>query len=421
MLYIVDILINFCNDRLISGGFMMLSQKHVGYIAAVLVLCSVCITSCSSAPATTQLGKGNELAKWQGEWQSLSAVSGASQLNDAYTAQAEKMPFYNADGLKTAVSGILKTPILKAKFDGSNTVLLTVVNTDGKEQQIACEYRFTGKTPINGSEKSSWYMFEAVKPVEGLAEARYFIAVPPHRDRSDSLLHWHIRFGSSDIQSLVDADPLWWPTYIDAAYSHADVVKQFIPLIPELAGMLPQSSFAAYAGKWINTALIYDDKRPAVQNVYAQLIKEFAGKKDGSDFTKEEIIEMAKKSYGNAADFTHLEFITGKDKNELVVWKGSTELSRTAYMRDGANDLRASANAFMAADRQKAGKFAFLALTTPHGTPAHMHIWYGIKPSAIGSTDGAKPTCIPADSSEDLIARRVLSTCRKLLQQATKK
>ena len=400
---------------------MMISQKHFGYIAAVLMLCSVCIAGCSSAPATAQLEKGKELAAWQGEWQSLSAVSGASQLNDTYTAQAEKMPFYNADGLKAAVSGMLKTPVVKAKFDGSNTVLFTVTDKDGKEQQITCEYRFVGTTPIKGFEKSSWYTFEAVKPVAGIAEARYLIAVPPHRDSPDSMLHWHVRFGSSDIKSLVDADPLWWPTYTDAAYSREDLVKQFIPLIPELAEMLPQSSFAAYTGKWINTSLIYDDQRPAVQNAYAQLIKEFAGKKDGSDFTKEEIIAMAKKSYGNAADFTHLEFVTGKDKNELVVWKGNTELSRSAYMRDGANELRASANAFMATDRQQAGKFAFLAMTTPHGTPAHMHVWYGMKPSEIGNTDGSKPTCIPADSSEELVARRVLSTCRKVLQQATKK
>lgn len=400
---------------------MMISQKHFGYIAAVLMLCSVCIAGCSSAPATAQLEKGKELAAWQGEWQSLSAVSGASQLNDTYTAQAEKMPFYNADGLKAAVSGMLKTPVVKAKFDGSNTVLFTVTDKDGKEQQITCEYRFVGTTPIKGFEKSSWYTFEAVKPVAGIAEARYLIAVPPHRDSPDSMLHWHVRFGSSDIKSLVDADPLWWPTYTDAAYSREDLVKQFIPLIPELAEMLPQSSFAAYTGKWINTSLIYDDQRPAVQNAYAQLIKEFAGKKDGSDFTKEEIIAMAKKLYGNAADFTHLEFVTGKDKNELVVWKGNTELSRSAYMRDGANELRASANAYMAADRQHAGKFAFLAMTAPHGTPAHMHVWYGMKPSEIGNTDGSKPTCIPADSSEDLVARRVLSTCRKVLQQATKK
>lgn len=399
----------------------MISQKHFGYIAAVLMLCSVCIIGCSSAPKMAQLEKGNELAAWKGEWQSLSIVSGASQLNDAYRMQAEKMPFYNADGLKTAVAKMLATPVVKAKFDGSNTVLFTVKDKDGKEQQIACEYRFTGTTPIKGFEKASWYTFEAVKPVQGLADARYFIAVPPHRDSPDSMLHWHIRFGSSDIQSLVDADPLWWPTYTDSAYTFEDLVKQFTPLIPELAGMLPQASFAAYTGKWINSSLIYDDQRPAVQSAYAQLIKEFAGKKDGSDFTKEEIIAMAKASYGTAADFTHLEFITGNDKNELVVWKGTTELSRVAYLRDGANELRASATAFMAADRQQAGKFAFLAMTSPHGTPAHMHVWYGMKPSEIGNTDGPKPTCIPADSPEDLVARRVLSTGRKLLQQATKK
>ena len=129
---------------------------------------------------------------------------------------------------------------------------------------------------------------------------------------------------------------------------------------------------------------------------------------------------MAKKNYGTASDFTHLEFVTGNDKNEMVVWKGMTEVSRVAYSRDGANKLRATANAFVASDRQKAGKFAFLSMTTPHGSPAHMHVWYGMKPSGIEKTDGKKPTCIPADSSEELVAKRVLDTCRKLLKEATK-
>ncbi len=399
----------------------MLSKKHFGYGAVIAMLCAVFITGCSSAPDAMKQEKGMDLAAWKGEWQSFSAISGASQLNEVYRVQAEKMPSYTADGLKAMVSKMLSTPIVKAKFDGSNTVLFTVMDKDGKEQQISCAYRSVGSVPIKGFEKASWYTFEAVQPVPGLADARYFIAVPPHKDEGDDLVHWHIRFGGKDIESLVNADPLWWPTYVDAAFTKEELIKIFTPIVPELAGMLPKSSLASYTGKWINTSLIYDDPRPAVQNAYVQLIKEFAGKKDGDDFTKADIIALAKKSYGTAADFTHLEFITGADKNELVVWKGDKELSRTAYSRDGANELKATANAFTAADREKAGKFAFVSMTTPHGKPAHFHVWYGMKPSEISNTDGAKPTCIPSDSSEELVAARVLGTGRKLLQNAIKK
>ena len=397
----------------------MLSKKHVVYGAAVLLL-AVFFTGCKSTSAAAKLETGNELSAWKGEWQSFSAISGATQLNDVYRMQAEKMPYYTEDGLKAAVSDMFATPIVKAKFDGSNTVLFTVMDKDGNEKQIPCEYRYTGMKPMQGFEGHSWYAFEAIKPVQGLAEAQYFIIVPPHRDSEDSLLHWHARFGSRDIKSLVESDPLWWPTYADTAVSNENLLKEMTNTIKEVAGMLPKAPFMQYTGKWINTALIYDDQRPAVQEAYTKLIKEFSGKKDGSDFTKEEIIKMAKKSYGTASDFTHLEFVTGNDKNEMIVWKGNTELSRVAYSRDGANKLRSTANAFVASDRQKAGKFAFLSMTAPHGSPAHMHIWYGMKPSEIEKTDGKKPTCIPADSSEELVANRVLTTCRKLLKEATK-
>ena len=331
----------------------MLSKKHIVYGAAVLLL-AVFFTGCKSTSAAAKLEAGNELSAWKGEWQSFSAISGATQLNDAYRMQAEKMPYYTEDGLRAAVSNMFVTPIVKVKFDGSNTVLFTVMDKDGNEKQIPCEYRYAGMKPMQGFEGHSWYAFEAIKPVQGLAEAQYFIIVPPGRDTEDGLLHWHARFGGEDIQSLVEEDPLWWPTYADAAESHESLLKVMTDMIKEVAEMLPKAPLMPYTGKWVNTALIYDDPRPAVQEAYTKLIKEFSGKKDGSDFTKAEIIMMAKKSYGTASDFTHLEFVTDNDKNELVVWKGDTEVSRVAYSRDGANKLRAMANAFVASDRHEA-------------------------------------------------------------------
>ena len=48
-----------------------------------------------------------------------------------------------------------------------------------------------------------------------------------------------------------------------------------------------------------------------------------------------------------------------------------------------------------------------------------MHAWYGMKPSEIDKVEG-RPTCIPADSTEEEIATRVENTCRRALQEATK-
>ncbi|MGP1594295.1 MAG: ZinT/AdcA family metal-binding protein [Treponema sp.] len=406
----------------------MLAKKHIKYSAAVLALCTVFFAGCTSTSSAMKTGgdmkaqAGKELAAWKGEWQSFSAVTDSAELNDVYKKAAEGLQFYTEDGIKAVVANMLATPVIRAKFDGSNTVLFTVVDADGNEKQVSCEYRYAGDVPVLGYEDKglTWKTFEAVKAVRGLSQARYMIAFPPHQDSEGGLQHWHARFGGKDIKSLVNADPLWWPTFVDASFTKEDLLKAVSSTVNAVAkGMIPAESLAAYKGKWINNSLIYDDDRPAVQNVYKKLIKEFAGKNNGGDFTKADIIAMAKKTYGTAADFTHLEFITADDKNEMVIWKDMTEVARITYKRDGANPLRSTANAFTATDLQKAGKFAYLVMTNPHGSPLHMHAWYGMNPDEIDKVEG-KPTCIPADSTEAEIAARVENTCRKFLQGAAK-
>lgn len=404
----------------------MLAKKHIKYGAAVLLLCAVVLGGCKSTSSATKTAKpmkleaGKELAAWKGEWQSYSAITGASQLNDVYKKEAENLQYYTEDGLKAITAKMLASPVVRAVFDGSNTVMFTVLDADGNEKQVSCEYRYVGDAPVAGAEQAglAWQTFEAVKVDHSLSQMQYLIVFPPHQDSPDDIMHWHARFGAKDIKSLVE-DRLWWPTFVDGSFTKEALIKQLIPEIEMIAQkMLPKESFAAYTGKWINSSLIYDDQRPAVQKVYDQLIKEFSGKKDGSDFTKADIIAMMKKTYGTASDFTHLEFITTENKNELVVWKDKVEVSRVTYKRDGDNKLRATANSFTADDQSKAGKFAYVSMTTPHGKPAHMHVWHGMKPSDIDKV--GKPTCIPVDSPEEEVASRVEYTCRRALKEATK-
>ena len=68
----------------------MLSKKHFGYGAALALLCAVFFTGCASTSAAAKPEAGKGLAAWKGEWQSFSAISGASQLNEAYRTQAER-------------------------------------------------------------------------------------------------------------------------------------------------------------------------------------------------------------------------------------------------------------------------------------------------------------------------------------------
>ncbi len=397
----------------------MFSKKHIYNSVFALFACMLVLAGCKTTPSAPKLEKGKELGKWMGEWQSFSEVSALAEMDAKYKELAANMPHYTAEGLKASIVAGYASPIVKAKFDGSNTVVFTVRDADGQEKEIACTYRYKGDVPVIGYDGYFWHTFEAVEPVKGLAKAQYLIAFPPHQ-HGEGLKHWHARFGSAGIDALVKADPMWWPTYVDAAMTEDEVKKAFAETLGAMIGTLPAEPFDSYKGKWMNSSMIYEDARPAIQKAYTDLIKEFAGKNpSGGDFSKEDIIALAKKAYGGTEDFTHLEFITDDDKNELIVWKDMTKVVSLAYVRDAANESKPNLKAFTAVDKKKAGKFAHISMTNAHGTPLHMHLWYGATPADIEKVVGT-PTCVPADASEADIALRVLKTGRRFLKGVAK-
>lgn len=384
------------------------------YIAALVIFGA--LIGCASNRDMMSMDADGSLAAWKGQWRSFDAVSQASKLKDAYTKAADAMPNYTVDGFKTAVAAMYKTPFSKIKFDGSNTVTFTVMENDGTVKELSCKYKYEGKVPMAGYDGYFWETYKAVKPVRGLSKAQYFIATSPHQHGEGGLNHWHGRFGASSIEALVNADSLWWPTYVAADMSDEDLTEEFAKSIPSFAGMLPVSPFEGLTGKWINTSLIYENKSDKVQDVYNKLIVEFAGKNPkGGDFTKDEIIGAMKGAYGTTEDFTELEFVTNDGKNEMIVYKDGKKVQKTSYRRGAALAGKETLAAFEAVDKKNAGRFACFACTSAHGTPKHFHLWYGADADAIKNIKGV-PTCIPVDSSDADIATRVEKTCRKVLK-----
>ena len=388
--------------------------KCISVCIAALVIFGALI-GCASNRSMDMMSEGS-LAPWKGEWRSFDAVSQASKLKDAYDQATKSMNNYTVDGFKAAAAAMYTTPFSKIKFNGSNTVKFTVMESDGTEKEISCEYKYEGKVPMAGYDGYFWETYKAVKPVRGLSKAQYFIATSPHQHGEDGLNHWHGRFGANSIEALVNADSLWWPTYVAADMTDEKLTEEFAKSIPSFAGMLPVSPFEKYTGKWINTSLIYENTSEAVQNVYKKLIAEFAGKNPkGGDFTKDDIIAVMKGAYGTTDDFTELEFISADGKNEMIVYKDGKKVRQMAYRRDGALAGKESLTAFSATDTKAADRFACFVCTGVHGTPKHFHLWYGADADAVKNIKGV-PTCIPSDTSDADIALRVEKTCRKVLK-----
>lgn len=397
----------------------MTSKKgfHAAVWAALLSMCM--FAGCQTAPAAKVSPPENTLglAALKGAWQPLSRFADDAALNTVYAKYADTMPYYTEEGLKAAVHYVCAAPVIKAVFDGSTTVVFTVRTADGSEKEISCEYAFKGSMPMAEDKSRVWLMFEAVKPIRGFMDLRYFVAAVPQVADQTGRKVFDARFGKWGLSSLVNGDPLKRISFVDAALSKDEIIKRFTALIHVLASeKLPAEPLSLYNGKWIHSVVVCEDPRPAIQNVYTQLIKEFAGQNPkGGDYTKEDIMALVYKAFGRADDFTHIEFITENGRNDIIVWKGDTEVSRSSYIQDRTHAAHPAYRAFTAADSGFSGKLAHFSITIPHAVPPHIHFWYGTSIEEAAQMTSA-PTCIRADVSEEDMVRHVRDSCRSFLK-----
>ncbi|MGP1529380.1 MAG: ZinT/AdcA family metal-binding protein [Treponema sp.] len=393
-------------------------------IMTIAVLCAACVStpkaqSTTAASNDLTIEEGKAFAAWKGEWVSVSSIKADPALEDSYKMAADSMPYYTVDGVKAAVAESYGSPVLKAKFDGTNTAILTVKTKEGKEVEMACEYKYMGKVPMPNNNDYVWETFEAVKDSRELRNAKYFIALAP-RTQESGITYWQGRFSGYSINWLVNGET-GFPTYLPATTAQADMITYFKGCINEQAKTLPKAPFASYAAhnKWVNRPFVYDDTSKEVADVYDKLIKEFAGKNPtGGDFTKADIITEMKKGDDSTNDFSHMEFITTDGKNELVIYQGDKEIVHASYKRVAASASRPYIT--MMADKN-VGKFSLISFVVVHGAPNyHFHLWYGANEEELSQLKGT-PTCYKVDVAKNLRADYIEKGCRKVLQALTEK
>ena len=212
----------------------MVNKRMGAKIALILVTLAVIFTACKSMPAAkdNKLAAGMELAAWKGEWVSADIIKNNPSLKAAYKKTAADMRFYTPEGLEAATLDMYKTPAVKAKFDGTNTVLFTYLDKDGKEIQISVKYKYLGQKADGEYPDSMWETFEAVEDKLDNANFKYFISMPPHA-HGDGPKHWHARFGRYGIDNLVTGAGRW-PTYYSSSTPEAELVKMFESSIPNM-------------------------------------------------------------------------------------------------------------------------------------------------------------------------------------------
>ncbi len=401
----------------------MFNKKFGMRLVLCMMIFTMLFTACKSTPASKDLG--TELAPWKGEWISMASAAESSELNPIIAETAEKMPNYNAEGLKAAFVAMYKTPVVKVKATGTNLLKLTIMGEKGKTKTYNCEYKFEGKKEMKGYKDHFWYTFRLLNRDKELKGVHYMIATEAH-SHGDGMTHWHARFGARSIDALIDADGSYWPTFVKSSMSEKELVENFKKDIPGLSKFLPVSPFAEHEkylgvknGKWINLATVLQTENAEINKVYDKLIKDYAGQNPkGGDFTKEELKEMAKKAgegMAGAGKFTHLQFVTKNNQNTLILWNNNKKVFESKYTRVGSHSYKPGFMAMEAAEKTEAYKT--ILFTPPHFN--HMHLVYGN--TAKEMEENKFGTFIPADGTNEMKAGMVAYVLNGRLRSLIKK
>lgn len=414
------------HNHAFSTSFMEIIMKQLKRILGFAIFVLIAFISCESTPeadvtssASQKVEKEKKPSKepifeaWKGEWQTLQTGLDDASLENVYKDTASKMPNYTVDGLKATVASmyVTGTNIVKVKFDGSSKVIFTAL-TDGAETKIPADYIYIGKKAIPGYDDFYWECFEIAKAVRGLTNAKYLILCKVH-GKDEGMEHFHCRFNGRSIDSAIAGTN--WPTFVSASMKKSEIVKYHSENIANYAKMFPSSPFENFAkqGKWINRRYAYSNTSKEVDAAYQKLIKEYAGKNNGKNFTKAELVKMLEESFGTT-DFDSVDFDVSNGKNEMKIFKDGKVIFASSYKRVAENAAKPGMLA-VKADKEDAGKYTLISFTEAHGSPLHSHFWYGKTNEDIKALT-IKPTIIPAKATNAEIAAHIETAAKRILE-----
>ncbi|QTA87008.1 sirohydrochlorin chelatase [Desulfonema magnum] len=177
-------------------------------------------------------------AGWKGKW-----VSGASYLNDpamepAYDAVADLATGYTPDDVKDFMASMYRSEFGSMEINKETVTYYKTDAISGATHNVSCEYKPVGKVTVPwGEHQVEWHRFESVS--EGAAEYAHLIATKVHSHDGD-LSHWHLRYGSSSFENLINyADPMWWPTAFADGSPALAIADDMLGEADEFAMMLP--------------------------------------------------------------------------------------------------------------------------------------------------------------------------------------
>lgn len=177
---------------------------------------------------------------------------------------------FTVDDARNFLQNMMRSSFGDVEVAG-NTV--TYYNPDGSVR-CRCEYEFAGKETVTfGGGEFDWYKFEQKSGDEACSEYRYLIATGVHSEGEEGMVHWHMRYGNSSFDDLINNPGyvMWYPTLAEGETSAEKLAENYAEGAPMLSSMMktvraPPVTLGAWNGTWVNPGMILDD--PAMDPVY---------------------------------------------------------------------------------------------------------------------------------------------------------
>jgi Zn/Cd-binding protein ZinT len=202
----------------------------------VIALCVVNMT----AFAVAAFAEEGILEGWQGEWVSSYALNSDPAMEPAFAAIADAVEGKTAADVKALLASMYKSDFGAMDLKGDT---VTYYGVDGKTVIATCEYQSKGKEGTVFKDKEGneseffWYMFSLKSGDDACDGYKNLIATEVHAHEG-GLEHWHMRYGSMDLEKLMNhPNPMWWPTLLRAETTVEQALENTMNNIEAFASM----------------------------------------------------------------------------------------------------------------------------------------------------------------------------------------
>ncbi|MBX3048017.1 MAG: zinc ABC transporter substrate-binding protein [Anaerolineales bacterium] len=165
-------------------------------------------------------GDVSDLSLWGGDWISTSAYD-PDAFQPAYDAIIASTPELSNEDVVRAFLDEGYTTSFDTFLVEAETVTFT-----SETGSIACDYAYTGTTPVLQVEGEVWSVFETGD--HDCDEYRYLLLSPPHAVEAEASLHFHMIYGSTSPEEIAESSGVWVPALYPAGTDVQALVNMWV-------------------------------------------------------------------------------------------------------------------------------------------------------------------------------------------------